>query len=76
MWKKDSDVDFEASTSYKTPISILKPPDWSTDTDYKMQENEVTSANVQQLSWKWWSGPYTDMFGTVLGLRIKANTAT
>ena len=32
---------------YKTPISILKPPDWSTDTDYKMQENEVTSPNVQ-----------------------------
>ena len=38
---------------YKTPISILKPPDWSTDTDYKMQENEVTSANVQPLPWKW-----------------------
>ena len=27
-------------------------------------------------SWKWWSGPYADMFGTVLGLKIKANTAT
>ena len=38
---------------YETPISILKPPDWSTDTDYKMQENEVTSANVQPLPWKW-----------------------
>ena len=37
---------------YKTPISILKPPDWSTDTDYKMQENEVTSANVQPLTLK------------------------
>ena len=24
---------------YKTLISILKPPDWTTDTDYKMQEN-------------------------------------
>ena len=24
---------------YKTPIPIIKPPDWSTDTDYKMQEN-------------------------------------
>ena len=35
---------------YKTPISILKPPDWSTDTDYKMQENEVTSVNVQPLT--------------------------
>ena len=38
---------------YKTPISIPKPPDWSTDTDYKMQENEVTSDNVQPLPWKW-----------------------
>ena len=37
---------------YKTPISILKPPDWSTDTDYKMQENEVTSVNVQPLTLK------------------------
>ena len=37
---------------YKTPISILKPPDWSTDNDYKMQENEVTSANVQPLTLK------------------------
>ena len=35
---------------YKTPISILKPPDWSTDTDYRMQENEVTSVNVQPLT--------------------------
>ena len=26
---------------YKAPISILKPPDWSTDTEYRMQENEV-----------------------------------
>ena len=37
---------------YKTPISILKPPDWSTDADYKMQENEVTSVNVQPLTLK------------------------
>ena len=35
---------------YKTSISILKPPDWSTDTDNKMQENEVTSVNVQSLT--------------------------
>ena len=34
---------------YKTPISILKPPDRSTDTDYRMQKNEVTSLNVQPL---------------------------
>ena len=34
---------------YKTPISILKPPDWTTDTDYKMQKNKVTSLNVQPL---------------------------
>ena len=61
---------------YKTPISILKPPDWSTDTDYKMQENEVTSLNVQPLIQNVVSGPYTDTIGTVLGLRIKANTAT
>ena len=25
---------------YKTPISILKAPDWSTDNDYKMLENQ------------------------------------
>ena len=37
---------------YKTPISILKPPDWSIDNEYKMQENEVTSANVQPLTLK------------------------
>ena len=37
---------------YRIPISILKPPDWSTDTDYKMQENEVTSPNVQPLTLK------------------------
>ena len=37
---------------YKTPISVLKPPDWSTHTDYKMQENEVTSVNVQPLTLK------------------------
>ena len=35
---------------YKTPISILKPPDWSTNTDYRMQENDVTSVNVQPLT--------------------------
>ena len=34
---------------YNTPISILKPPDWTTDIDYKMQKNEVTSLNVQPL---------------------------
>ena len=34
---------------YKTPISILKPPDWTTDKDYMMQKNEVTSLNVQPL---------------------------
>ena len=37
---------------YKTPISILKPPNWSTETDYKMQKNEVTSVNVQPLTLK------------------------
>ena len=37
---------------YKTPISILKPPDSLTDTDYRMQENEVTSVNVQPLTVK------------------------
>ena len=37
---------------YKTPISILKPPDWSTDNDYKMQENQVASLNVQPLTLK------------------------
>ena len=37
---------------YKMPISILKPPDWTTDTDYKMQKNEVTSLNVQPLIMK------------------------
>ena len=37
---------------YKTPISIFKPPDRSTDTDYKMQENEVTSVNIQSLTLK------------------------
>ena len=38
-----------ASNKYKTPISILKPPDWTTDTDHKMQKNDVTSLNVQPL---------------------------
>ena len=37
---------------YKTPISIPKPPHLSTDTDYKMQESEVTSLNVQPLTLK------------------------
>ena len=35
--------------TYKTPISILKPQDWSTDTDYRIQKNEVTSHNIQPL---------------------------
>ena len=34
---------------YETPISILKSPDWATDNDYKMQENQVASFNVQPL---------------------------
>ena len=38
-----------AWNKYKTPISILKPPDWSTDTDCRMQKNEVTSLNAQPL---------------------------
>ena len=37
---------------YKTPISILKPPDWSTDNDYKMQKSQVASLNVQPLTVK------------------------
>ena len=37
---------------YKTPISILKPPDWSCDNDYKMQENEVASLSIQPLTLK------------------------
>ena len=37
---------------YKTPISILKTPDWSTDNDYKMQRNQVASLNVQPLTLK------------------------
>ena len=37
---------------YKTPISILKPPDRSTDNDYKMQENQVASLSVQPLTLK------------------------
>ena len=31
---------------YETPISILKPPDWSTDTDCRMPKNEVTSPSL------------------------------
>ena len=34
---------------YKAPISILKPPDRTNDTDCKMQEHEVISLNVQPL---------------------------
>ena len=34
---------------YRTPISILKAPDWSTITNHRMQKNEVTSLNVQPL---------------------------
>ena len=37
---------------YKTPISILKPPDWSSNNDYKMQENREASLNVQPLTLK------------------------
>ena len=37
---------------YKTPISILKPPDGSTDNGYKMQENEIASLNIQPLTLK------------------------
>ena len=37
---------------YKTPIFILKPPDWSTDTDGRMQKNEVISLNAQPLIFK------------------------
>ena len=37
---------------YKTPISILNPPDWSTENDYKKQENQVASLNVQPLTMK------------------------
>ena len=39
----------KAWDKYKTAICILKPQDWSTDTDYSMQKNEVTSHNVQPL---------------------------
>ena len=35
---------------YKTPICILKPPDWTTDTHHRMQESEVTTHNVQPLT--------------------------
>ena len=35
--------------NYKTPISILKPPDLSIDTNHRMQKNEITSLNVQPL---------------------------
>ena len=41
-----------AWNKYKTPISILKPPDCSTDTDYKIEENQVTSGNIQLLTLK------------------------
>ena len=34
---------------YKTPISVLKPPDWCTDTDRRMHKNEVTSLNAKPL---------------------------
>ena len=53
---------------YKTPISILKPPDRPTGNDYKMQENQVASLNVQPLTPKvvvWpvhgyvWHSPWT-----------------
>ena len=42
---------------YKTSISILKPQDWSADTDYRMQKNEETSLNVQPLILKVMVGP-------------------
>ena len=51
---------------YKTPISILKPSDWSTDTDYMMQENEVALVNVQPLTLK-----VVATFRTVLGVNQK-----
>ena len=68
-----------ARDKYKTPISILKPPDWITNTDYKMQKSEVTSLNVQPFNHilKVVIRPvHMDTFGTVLGLRNTANTAT
>ena len=37
-----------------------------------MQENEVASVNAPPLTLKVVAGPYTDIFGTVLGLRIKS----
>ena len=37
---------------YKKSISLLKPPDWSTHADYRVQKNEVTSVNVQPLTLK------------------------
>ena len=37
---------------YKISISILKPPDWPTDTEYRMQKNGVTSLNVQPFTLK------------------------
>ena len=37
---------------YKTPISILKPPDWSLTETTGWRKNEVTSVNVQPLPLK------------------------
>ena len=57
---------------YKTPISILIPPDWSTDNDARCRKMRWHRPTSNHWPWKWWSGPYTDTSGTVLGLRIKS----
>ena len=57
---------------YKTPMFVLNPPDRFTDTDLRMHKNEVTSPIPNHYSSKLWSGPFTNMFGTVLGLRIES----
>ena len=43
---------------------------WPQDT---WKWGDVTSPTPNHCSWKWWSGPYTDMFGTALGLRIQSH---
>ena len=57
---------------YKTPISILNHQTSQLTPTTRCRKMRWHRPTSNHWPWKWWSGPYTDTFGTVLGLRIKS----
>ena len=61
---------------YKTPISSLNHQTNQLTLTTRWRKMRWHRSTSNYWPWKWWSGPYMDTFGTVLGLKSKANTAT